>query len=134
MKTSSNKSTHNILPFDIKKFMALGFVYVVIFVFYLINIESKQYFIIYKFYVFFITFTVSFVLDNVLNPDNNNIINYFSIAVVNSMVAVIMYSIFTDLSINGMFDNFSDEKKIGYLIVLILLILCSINLIYSLIS
>lgn len=129
-----NKKTGQILPFDMKKFLILGFVYALVFIYYLVNFEMKQYFIMYKFYIFFITFVVSFTLDEVFNPDNEKLIEYFSVAVVNSMVAVIMYSIFTDLSINGMFDNFSNEKKIAYLAMFILLILCAINLIHSLIS
>lgn len=129
-----NKKTGQILPFDMKKFLILGFVYALVFIYYLVNFEMKQYFIMYKFYIFFITFIVSFTLDEVFNPDNKKLVEYFSVAVVNSMVAVIMYSIFTDLSINGMFDNFSNEKKIAYLVMFILLILCTINLIHSLIS
>lgn len=129
-----NKKTGQILPFDMKKFLILGFVYALVFIYYLVNFEMKQYFIMYKFYIFFITFIVSFTLDEVFNPDNKKLVEYFSVAVVNSMVAVIMYSIFTDLSINGMFDNFSNEKKIAYLTMFILLILCAINLIHSLIS
>jgi hypothetical protein len=132
--TSSNKKLQIIVPFDVKKFMTLGFVYIIIFIYYLVNIEFKQYFIVYKFYIFFITFSVSFALDILFNSDNDCILDYFSIAVVNSMIAIIMYSIFTDLSINGMFDNYSNEKKIGYLIILILFVLSSINLINSLIS
>jgi hypothetical protein len=133
-KTYSDRNKYSILPFDIKKFIILGFAYVALFVFYLVNIQAKQYFIIYKFYIFFFTFIFSFILDVVFNPDNDQIFDYFSIAVVNSMVAMIMYSIFTDLSINGMFDNFSNEKTICYLLMLILFVLCAINLIYYLIS
>jgi hypothetical protein len=129
-----NAKQNNILPLDIKKFITLGFIYVIIFVYYLVNFELKQYFIIYKFFIFFITFTTSFSLDIIFDPNSNKIIEYFSIAVMNSIIAVIVYSIFTDLSINGMFDNFSVEKKIGYLVMSILLVLCSINLIHSLIS
>ena len=138
MKSSDITNTHKkhsmLLPFDVKKFMMLAFVYAIIFMYYLVNIELKQYFIAYKFYIFVITFIVSFSIDTIFDPNNDTFMDYFSIAVVNSMVAVIMYSVFTDLSINGMFDNFTSEKKVGYLLILILFVLCSINLIHSLIT
>jgi hypothetical protein len=115
---------------EIPKTVSIGLTLALILSFKYPNIDYKENFIIYKFYIFFIVFAASFLFD-IISNNYSSLSNAFSMSVFVSMISVIIYSIFTDLSLNGFMDNFDLQRdKIFFYVLFFLVIICSINLIY----
>jgi hypothetical protein len=94
------------------------------------NINFKQNFISNKFYIFFLSFSISVIHDLVKGVAFSE---NFTESVFLAMVITLIYSFYTDLVINGFTDNFENPlRKILFFVFMILCVLCSMNLIKNL--
>jgi len=94
------------------------------------NINFKQNFISNKFYIFFLSFSISIINDFIKGDDFSS---NFTESVFLAMVITLIYTFYTDLVINGFTDNFENPlRKILFFVFMVLCVLCSMNIIKNL--
>jgi len=94
------------------------------------NINFKQNFISNKFYIFFLSFSISIINDFIKGDDFSS---NFTESVFLAMIITLIYTFYTDLVINGFTDNFENPlRKILFFVFMILCVLCSMNIIKNL--
>lgn len=128
-----NIFVYSITKIKISKILLICFVLFGLIFYKFPGINYKQNFIMNKFYIFFTVFLTAIVYDFLDKDYNGN--ESIQLSTFISIIVVLTYSFYTDLVINGFTDNFENQlRKILFFIFLILVVLCSMNIIKNFIS
>lgn len=118
----------------------LVFMAVALFMFinlFLSDFEDKRNAISYKIYLFLFVFVLNFMFQifaNLLNNKKISMIELIESSINNSLLAVIAYGVYTDLTYDGFFKDYNHSQKTMVLILLVIGFIATIKILELLIS
>jgi hypothetical protein len=116
-------------------FMAIAlFMFINLF---LSDFEDKKNAISYKIYLFLFVFVLNFmfqIFTNLMNNKKISMVELIEASINNSLLAVIAYGVYSDLTYDGFFKDYNHSQKTMVLILLIIGFITTIKILELLIS
>jgi hypothetical protein len=104
---------------------------------FLSDFEDKKNAISYKIYLFLLVFVLNFmfqIFSNLVNQVKISMSELIEQSINNSLIAVIAFDLYRDLSYNGFYNNYNHDQKTLVLILLIIGFIATIKVLELLIS
>ena len=104
---------------------------------FLSDFEDKKNAVSYKIYLFLFVFVLNFmfqIFSNIVNQVKISMSELIEQSINNSLIAVIAFDLYRDLSYNGFYSNYNHDQKTLVLILLIIGFIATIKVLELLIS